>query len=69
MKLSQESGIYGDYTDEQKEFLASLMPLNLKGRYPDDEDIILENISPGEFETILSRTKEFILWIKKYTIN
>jgi len=66
IKLAKDSQLFDALTLEQKEFIASLMPLNLKGRYPDDQDTILSLLSGVDFTDILNKTKEFILWIKKY---
>ena len=64
IKLSQESGLFPNLTEEQKEFIASLMPLNIKGRYPDDIGLILSMLDKENFSQILIKTKEFAEWIK-----
>lgn len=66
IKLTKDNGLFQLLSEEQKEFIASLIPLNIKGRYPDDQDTILTNLTPDDFKGILNKTREFMVWIKKY---
>ena len=66
IKLSKDNSLFELLSNEQKDFVAALIPLNLKGRYPDDQDTILSNLTPDDFEDILNNTKELLKWIRKH---
>jgi HEPN domain-containing protein len=52
LKLTKDTALFDLLSQEQKEFIASLIPLNLKGRYPDDEDTILSNLSQADLPAL-----------------
>ena len=66
IKLAKDTGLFDVFSQGQIEFIASLMPLNLKGRHSDDQDAILSNLSESDFTAIFTKTEELSLWIKKY---
>lgn len=53
IKLAQISGLFETFSSSQKELISSLMPLNLKGRYPDESDTSLSLLTKEDFESII----------------
>lgn len=45
------------------------MPLNLKGRYPDESNESLSLLTKENFESLINQTKEFAKWMKKLLIK
>ena len=62
--LSEESGIYSDYTETQKDFIDMLSPLNVKTRYPTYKKSITNTLDEKKSKSILIKTKELHQWIK-----
>jgi len=63
-KLADTSGIYTKMTDEQKDFLDELGPLNVEARYPEEKDKFFARMTPDYCESLLSMTKELFEWLK-----
>jgi HEPN domain-containing protein len=63
--LAEESGIYAEMSDEYKDFLDFLTPLNVKARYPAYKKKVLEILDENRCKEILIKTEELHLWIKK----
>lgn len=64
MKLAQESDVYNDMTEKQKNFLDILLPLNIEARYPTQKQDILEALNEENCKSIVNETEDFVLWIK-----
>jgi len=64
IKLAQESNLYMSMSDEQKNFLDILEPLNIEARYPTQKQELLEALNKDKCENILSETKGLVTWIK-----
>lgn len=62
--LARESGIYYDMTEDQKDFLDLLEPLNIEARYPTDKERIMSSLNRERCNEILSKTMEMMKWIK-----
>lgn len=63
-KLADRAGLYAKLTDEQKDTLAALDPLNIQARYPEEKDRVFSTLSPERCGRILNRTKEPYDWIR-----
>lgn len=63
--LSEESGIYSAMSDEYKDFIDFLTPLNVKARYPSYKKKVIEMLDENRCKEILAKTEELQLWIKK----
>ncbi len=64
VKLAQESDVYNDMTEKQKNFLDILLPLNIEARYPTQKQDILEALNEENCKSIVNETEDFVLWIK-----
>jgi HEPN domain-containing protein len=62
--LAKKAGIYDEMTDEYKDFLDILQPLNIEARYPSDKDEILRSLTKEKCRDILNKTREIRQWIK-----
>jgi HEPN domain-containing protein len=63
-RLSNMSGLYQEMSEEQKDFLDTLEPLNIEARYPTDKGLILKSLSQAKCRGLLEATKEMAQWIK-----
>ena len=52
-------------TDEQKDFLEVLQPMNIEARYPDYQDRIFKSLNYEKCRELLRVTREMHLWIKE----
>jgi HEPN domain-containing protein len=63
--IAEISGILVEMTEEQKETLYNLNPLNIETRYPEYRDKISSSLNKTKIKNILTATKELRSWIKK----
>jgi len=63
--LAKKAEIYADFTEEQKDFIDQLEPLNIEARYPSDKEKLLRSLSENKCKEILSETKKLQEWIRK----
>lgn len=63
-KLAERAGLYNGLTDEQKDILSALDPLNVQARYPEDKDRMFATLSSDRCRMILNQTKEMYNWIR-----
>jgi len=52
-------------TDEQKDFLEVLQPMNIEARYPDYQERIFKSLNYEKCRELLRVTREIHLWIKE----
>lgn len=64
IRLAEESNLYKMFSDEQKDFLDIISPLNIEARYPTQKQDLLESLSKDKCVNIIKRTEELMLWIK-----
>ena len=62
--LSIRSGLYSEMTEEQQEFIASLMPMNIEARYPEYKQKLAVNLNQTTCRAPIDETKDLQLWIK-----
>jgi HEPN domain-containing protein len=63
-KLAVESGIYNSFSEEQKNILDELMPLNIEARYPTEKEELLKTLNHQKCRDLIAQTKELSLWIR-----
>lgn len=63
--LARESGIYARLTDDQKDFLDFLEPLNIEARYPTHKEKLRKTLSNENCLQIIGKTRELSQWIEK----
>jgi len=63
--LAEESRIYDGFSEQQKDFIDLLDPLNIKARYPAYKEYLSKIVDERNAREILSNTKELHQWIKQ----
>ncbi len=63
--IAKECGIYSQLSDDQKDILDLLEPLNIKARYPSYADNLNQIIDLPKSHVILAKTSELFQWIKQ----
>lgn len=63
-RLAERSGIDADMSEEQKNFIDALEPLNIEARYPSYKERLMNSLTHERCEMILQSTKELQEWIK-----
>jgi len=63
--LAQKTGLYDLMSDQQKDFLEDLNPLNIEARYPDYKSKIAQTMTKEVTQNILAQTKDLLQWIKQ----
>jgi len=63
--LAQKSELYDLMSEQQKDFIEDLNPLNIEARYPDYKDKIAQTMTKEVTQNILTNTKELLQWIKQ----
>ena len=63
--LAQKTGIDELMSEEQKDILNLLQPLNIEARYPEDKDGLLRNLTEEKCSYMLRKTEELYEWIKQ----
>jgi len=64
-KLSEKANLFDNMSDEQKNTIAQLNPLNVEARYPEYKNRIAENLSDTLCQKLISEAEELLCWIKK----
>lgn len=62
--LAKKTNVYNDFSDEFKDFLDVLGPLNIEARYQSHKEKLMKSLTKSKCEELLKNTKELQLWIK-----
>ena len=62
--LAQSANIYETFSEDQKNTIRSLMPLNVEARYPADREKLLQSLNETRCREIIKETEELFVWIK-----
>lgn len=63
-RLANLSNLYQNLSEDQKDFLDTLEPLNIEARYSTHKEMILDSLTKEKCELIITKTKELSRWIK-----
>jgi len=63
--IAKQSEIFDLFSEEQKDLIDMLEPLNIEARYPSHKKQLFESLTDERCKTILKKTKELHSWIKK----
>jgi HEPN domain-containing protein len=63
--LAEKAGIYTKLTDEQKNFLDFLEPLNIEARYPTQKQKLLTLLDGNKCTEIIQRTESELQWFTR----
>jgi len=67
--LARQSGIYDEMTEEQKDTMDIIEPLNVEARYPAHKEKLLKSLSHERCEEIIQKTEELHQWIGRQLLN
>jgi HEPN domain-containing protein len=62
--LAKKSSIHDSFSEEQKDFMDMLEPLNVEARYPTAKDKLIQSLSRERCQFIIENTEALYLWIK-----
>lgn len=63
IRLSRDAGLYEDFSEEQKDTIDTLEPLNIEARYPSHKEELLRSLTPAKSLEIIEKTGELYQWI------
>ena len=63
-RLAIQANLYDRFSEEHKDFLDTLEPLNIEARYPTFKDTVLKSLNQTRCEALIKKTKELFQWIK-----
>jgi HEPN domain-containing protein len=63
--LAKNGEFYESFSNEQKDFIDQIEPLNIEARYPSHKERILKSLTDAKCTEILNKTKELQTWIKE----
>lgn len=69
IRLAEESNLYKMMSEEQKDFLDLISPLNIEARYPTQKQELFNALNNERCKKIIEETEEFVLWIKQQLKN
>lgn len=69
IRLAEESNLYKLMSEEQKDFLDIISPLNIEARYPTQKQELFESLNKDKCKEIIKETEELVKWIKKKLEN
>ncbi len=65
MKLAGNSDLYAEFSEEQKNLLDLLEPLNIEARYPTNKEKLSKALTEKRCNELLRNTEDLFQWIKK----
>ena len=63
--LAKQSDIYKKFSEEQKDFIDLLEPMNIEARYPTNKKQLMESLTEKRCTEILNNAKDLQKWIMK----
>ena len=63
--IAKQGEFYNMFSEEQKNFIDQIEPLNIEARYPSHKERLLKSLTESKCKEILEKTKEIQKWIKE----
>lgn len=63
--IAKKGDFYELFTDDQKDFIDQIEPLNIEARYPSHKERLMKSLTEIKCDDIISKTKEIQKWIKE----
>mgnify|MGYP000925148353 CR=1 FL=1 len=63
--LAKKGEFYELFSEEQKDFIDQIEPLNTEARYPSHKERLLKSLTESKCIEIIEKTKEIQEWIKR----
>ena len=64
-RLAEKANLFVKMTEEQKNLIAQLNPLNIEARYPEYKDRIAEDLTHDVCQKLTTDTEGLLCWIKQ----
>lgn len=65
LRLAKLSDMYSDMSEDQKDMLDMLQPLNIEARYPGHKQKVLNSLTVDKCKLLITATEELYIWIKQ----
>lgn len=62
--IAKLGGFYEEFSEEQKDFIDIVEPLNIEARYPSHKERLLRSLDYSRCKDIISQTRKLQEWIK-----
>jgi HEPN domain-containing protein len=63
--LAKKASVYESLSEEQKDFMDLIEPLNVEARYPSNRDLLMKSLTEERCRDILNKTQELQSCIKQ----
>jgi HEPN domain-containing protein len=63
--LAKKGEIYSQFSENQKDFIDQIEPLNIEARYPSHKELLMKSLSVEKCKEIINKTTELQQWIKE----
>ena len=63
--LAKKAKIYKHFSEDQKDFIDMLEPMNIECRYPTHKEQLMRSLTEERCKELLDNSKELQLWIKQ----
>ncbi len=63
--LAKSGEFYDEFSEEQKDFIDQIEPLNIEARYPLDKENLLKSLNDAKCKEIIDNTRKIQKWIKQ----
>jgi HEPN domain-containing protein len=63
--LAKKGDFYESFSEEQKDFIDQIEPLNIEARYPSHKERLLKSLTEEKCIQILKKTEDLLQWIKE----
>jgi HEPN domain-containing protein len=67
--LAHQGGLNDKMTEEQKDFIDILEPLNVEARYPTHKEQLIRSLNEEKCKEILLKTERLHQWIRQQLSN
>lgn len=62
--LAKKGKFYDEFSEDQKDFIDEIEPLNIEARYPSNKERLLKSLTYEKCLDIIEKTKALQQWIK-----
>jgi len=62
--LAEKCDLYNLFSEEQKDIIDMLLPLNIEARYPTYKELLMKSLSFSKCEEIIENTNKLKKWIE-----
>ena|SRR4030042_2260083 len=63
--IAKQGDFYESFSEDEKEFIDQIEPLNIEARYPSHKERLLKSLTETKCLEIVQKTKELQKWIKE----